>query len=534
MTKGKNTKRALLASMLSLILCAAMLIGSTFAWFTDTVTSGKNRIVAGNLNVELLWSEDGADYTIVNADTNMFGDALWEPGYTRVVYLKVENAGSLALKYRLGINVDNETPGTNVYGDKFNLSDFIKFGVVHNQTTAFIEDAAGRAAALAAVAGSVAPISAGYASAPASLVAGDMSKPIALVVYMPEDVDNIANYKTSDENPTEYQPSIDLGVILNATQDAVESDGFGSDYDEEAWSMMDPAAHLEALLKQGYIPAKTAAALKSALEGTAAPNGKVVMSGDVTVEDGTQISVLKDTVIDFNGNTLTGTLGSGSITEGEPNVNLMLSDPMNDGSKYTIDGAAVPVGGDYTQIAGITVWQPTVTFESGRYTHDNAVVHCQLETDDPNAVGVVINGGTFDGKGAAHVIYNAAGTVIINGGTFNANKNTTTNKGGACFVLSTDKKSVPTITTVNGGTFTADACMFLIAAQSDCTQKLEVKGGTFILDEPNTKLVLAVGGSAKGILEITGGTFNVDPSEYVDINNYKVTEVNGMYTVTAR
>ena len=59
MTKSKNTKRALLASVLSMMLCLAMLIGSTFAWFTDSVTSGKNTIVAGNLDVELNWSTDG-------------------------------------------------------------------------------------------------------------------------------------------------------------------------------------------------------------------------------------------------------------------------------------------------------------------------------------------------------------------------------------------------------------------------------------------------------------------------------------------
>ena len=49
MTSSKNTKRALLASVLSVVLCCAMLVGSTFAWFTDSVTSGGNQIVAGNL-----------------------------------------------------------------------------------------------------------------------------------------------------------------------------------------------------------------------------------------------------------------------------------------------------------------------------------------------------------------------------------------------------------------------------------------------------------------------------------------------------
>ncbi len=55
MTQIKHTKRALLTSVLAMLVCVALLIGSTFAWFTDNVTSGINRIVAGNLDVELAY-----------------------------------------------------------------------------------------------------------------------------------------------------------------------------------------------------------------------------------------------------------------------------------------------------------------------------------------------------------------------------------------------------------------------------------------------------------------------------------------------
>ena len=65
-----------------------MLIGSTFAWFTDSVSSGKNRIVAGNLDVELEYY-DGTDWQAVDGNTNVFEEgALWEPGHTEVVYLR--------------------------------------------------------------------------------------------------------------------------------------------------------------------------------------------------------------------------------------------------------------------------------------------------------------------------------------------------------------------------------------------------------------------------------------------------------------
>ena len=81
MKQTKQTRRALSASILSVVLCAAMLIGTTFAWFTDSVTSGRNQIVAGNLDVELEYATatEGTlgGWTSVNDATDLFGDGLW-------------------------------------------------------------------------------------------------------------------------------------------------------------------------------------------------------------------------------------------------------------------------------------------------------------------------------------------------------------------------------------------------------------------------------------------------------------------------
>ena len=77
----KSTKRSLVLSALSMILCVTMLLGTTYAWFTDSVTSGKNKIVAGNLDVELLhYTTDAASATTVEDATDLFGVSLWEPG----------------------------------------------------------------------------------------------------------------------------------------------------------------------------------------------------------------------------------------------------------------------------------------------------------------------------------------------------------------------------------------------------------------------------------------------------------------------
>ena len=67
-----STKKALIASVLSLVLCVSMLVGSTFAWFTDTATTSVNKIVAGNLDIELQmateWNDDGSVKTWANAE----------------------------------------------------------------------------------------------------------------------------------------------------------------------------------------------------------------------------------------------------------------------------------------------------------------------------------------------------------------------------------------------------------------------------------------------------------------------------------
>ncbi len=110
MTNSKATKKALFMSMLSLLLCFTMLMGATFAWFTDTVTSKNNIIKSGNLDVEMYWAdgdEDPANATWQDASADaIFDYQNWEPGYVQARHLKIKNVGSLALKYQLRILAD--------------------------------------------------------------------------------------------------------------------------------------------------------------------------------------------------------------------------------------------------------------------------------------------------------------------------------------------------------------------------------------------------------------------------------------------
>lgn len=269
MNNKKTTKRALLSSVLSLVLCMAMLIGTTFAWFTDSVTSGNNIIKSGNLDVELeYWN--GSAWNTVNGADDLFSSELWEPGHTEVVYLKLSNLGSLALKYQLGINIVSETPGTNVAGQTFKLSDYIYMGVVkdlNGETNSYAKDDTGRAEAIADVNGA-GIISTGYTKN-GSMTAGQDEQYLAVVVYMPETVGNEANYKTGTT-----APDINLGVNLIATQMTNENDSFGNDYDADA-NLVKVVVSNEAELVAALAEAK---------------NGDIIgISGNVTWTTGAEI-----------------------------------------------------------------------------------------------------------------------------------------------------------------------------------------------------------------------------------------------------
>ena len=100
MTKQKSIKHALLMSALAIIMCVSMLVGSTFAWFTDSVTSVGNKIQSGTLKLDLeVLDENGNWNSIKNDQTPLFNYEKWEPGYTEFKILKVVNEGSLALKW---------------------------------------------------------------------------------------------------------------------------------------------------------------------------------------------------------------------------------------------------------------------------------------------------------------------------------------------------------------------------------------------------------------------------------------------------
>ena len=226
--KVGGTKRALLTSVLALVLSLAMLAGTTFAWFTDTASTGVNRIVSGNLDVGLQYWDKESGWLDAEDSKDLFDkNALWEPGYTQIVYLKVKNDGNLALTYAMQITPVRETVGINVDGEEFKLSDYIKFG-----WTTFAVDGDGAPVALDREAaqtgvGDGAQLGTTLHRKAADPMAADAEELVALVAWMPENVGNEANYST-------VQPTIELSLKVLATQAAVESDSFDETYDRDA------------------------------------------------------------------------------------------------------------------------------------------------------------------------------------------------------------------------------------------------------------------------------------------------------------
>ena len=215
--KRKNVSRnALVTSIISLLLCVSMLVGTTFAWFTDSVVSGNNVIAAGNLDIELY--NDGNKVT---SQTNLFDGVKWEPGVVDYENFTIENEGNLALLYDFAMNWGDY----NTLAGKYNLTQILKVAMVDKHVSG------DRAAAIAA------GEAAGWKSLSDWSFSGEMTskgeaKDFALIIYWkPSDADNnwnVQNGKTLDKGDHLY---VNLGINLQATQKMHESDSFGPDYD---------------------------------------------------------------------------------------------------------------------------------------------------------------------------------------------------------------------------------------------------------------------------------------------------------------
>ena len=209
----KTTKRSLLASGLCLVLSVALLMGATFAWFTDSVTNQGNTIQAGNLDVGFQYrglTSSDAYQDVPTQGTDMgklFVTENWEPGRSQGLDLKVTNNGSLALEWELSLQIQNET------GDA-NIADALEVYITSDNAI----DLQG-----ATYVGTLSKLTEGAVKVGTLVKQGD-SEAFSVVLKMSEDAGN------------DYQNcTVSFDVTLRANQAVSESDGFGnSDYDAAA------------------------------------------------------------------------------------------------------------------------------------------------------------------------------------------------------------------------------------------------------------------------------------------------------------
>lgn len=214
MHKKKWRKAALSLSACLFVLWWALGTGATLAWFSDTDTV-RNEFQIGLLKLGVSYKNDiVTDYTPLQGATKAFNDeALYEPGYTQVVYLKIENKGDVDFNYKVAVTVDKVITGKNEWGEDIYLPNYLRYGVVFAESEADLqEEVKNRLEARTHAPNEWGTLGTWSKISPYTFVAGEDAHYAALIVYMPEEVGNAANYRGFTE------PRVELGITVFAQQ----------------------------------------------------------------------------------------------------------------------------------------------------------------------------------------------------------------------------------------------------------------------------------------------------------------------------
>ena len=233
----QNTKRSLWTSVTALLLCFVMLIGTTFAWFTDEVSSANNIIKAGTLDIAMSWSADNANWKDTEGANAkpVFDYDNWEPGYTEVRYIKVHNLGNLAFQYKMAINP------TGAVGKLAEVID-VSFDIVTDNASFVAPTADNKQGSLVKVATLADLIAAD------GIVAGGVLLPDGTeeAGYYDGEIVICISFHMQETAGNEYQGlSIGdaFGINLYATQFDYEKDSFDNSYDDDAtWPSIENGA----------------------------------------------------------------------------------------------------------------------------------------------------------------------------------------------------------------------------------------------------------------------------------------------------
>ena len=408
MTNRKSTKRALLGSVMAMVLCLAMLVGATFAWFTDTASTGVNKIQAGNLDIEIQDETGKVIDTLAWAtkDGTAFAEdgktPLWEPGCTYTLTpFQIVNKGNLALKYKIVV--------TGLEGDA-GLLKVIKFTYKTGEET-FDMNTEGHLTAN-----------------------GGASKVITVSAHMDEAAGNEYMNKTLEG----------VKFTVYATQDTVEYDSFNNTYDANATYPVVSAAGLQDAMTNGGVVA------------LAEDVALVPEVADTTVSTLVpQMTMTKDTTLDLSGKKLAVDASAANADYGKASP-LMLA-VMGGTLTVTGDGELNCEAGN-NQVYGINVNGGKVVIESGKFYGAMTAIQVQKGS-------LEIKGGFFDmaptckaavPQYAKYVVNcidaaykDGTATISITGGTF-VNFDPSANPEGAGTSYVADGYKVVSQTQTNG------------------------------------------------------------------------------------
>lgn len=226
----KNTRKLLISSLLMIVTCCVLFASTTFAWFSDSVSSNNNVITAGNLDLGVEYTLDGQTWADLDGADDLFQKSLWEPGHTEVVALRITNNGSLALKYKVNLNIAKEVIGKTKDGKDIKLSEILEVSTLAQQTGTIGDimlELAFKGENKVGYEQTVKLNDLSLLSSQNLSNNGDAHY-LLIKIDMPETIGNEANHDGV------HVPSISFGVEVMATQYNHEADSFGPDYDKDA------------------------------------------------------------------------------------------------------------------------------------------------------------------------------------------------------------------------------------------------------------------------------------------------------------
>ena len=381
MTSSKSTKRALISSTLALLMCVAMLIGTTFAWFTDTASTGVNKIQAGNLDVALEMSTDGTNWesaegktlTFKTKDNRAADQILWEPGCTyELPQLRVVNKGNLALKYKIQI--------TGIQGDA-KLNEVIDWTI----NDADINLTEGH------------------------LTAGQTGDAFTIKGHMQDTANNDYQNLTIDG----------IGITVYATQDTVENDSFDNQYDKNAGYPVASAAEMKEALANGGIVSvnkdiktdnigdNVADRITISQPTTLNLDAKIISPDDMANNSKNFCALIVDADTTINAGE------NGGIDTGR-NGGYALN--VREGANLTITGGSYYGGGTAVQVQ-----EGTLTITGGHFAVEafgepygyNFLLNCIDAAYKDGTAKIIVKGGTFVNFDPSNNTAEGAGTNFV-------------------------------------------------------------------------------------------------------------------------